>query len=789
MSNRSSRTPVSFVQQGPHDRHRGSRSAARRVLHTTAIAVVSAATAIATFGASSQATPVHAASFTFNPGLPLLDQNGVNTGGAEPSIRVDTRGHVYVDGPVGVPTGGCPFWQVHPDFQGPNGHAYNYQGKFDTDHGSVGGGDCDIATGGLPPVNNFDNVAVSSLSLANLTVNRSSDGGNTFQTPANTVGQVVPGVDRQWQAADTGIGENYITVHDVATSNIQIATSIDGGFTYLNKQPAITTTPNSCGQPTGCFSAATMNNHFGNIVVNKATHQLYTIYVAPQTAAENAAANAPGATSPNEHVVYIASGTPTCLLGACAPGNPIASINWTDHIAYVAPSGTDLAHIFPVIAIDAGGTVYASWSDTHHIFMTHSATPDTDGTFSAPVQVDQGTSHSTMFPWLVGGKAGAVDAVWYSAQLNSAPGCGTNSGTDGDANGVNNNCHNVWTTQFAQSQTSGTSFSQSTASATIHNGSICDQGLTCSTNGGNRTLLDYFQVDLDPAGAANIAYATDVATPGTAQITYTRQCSGPSATQSADINYGCGAFEGGGSMGGPVPPTCNGAHVVTDATGDATNPLGAPNPPSGTAGNTEQVDITNVAFSADSTNLTTTMTIANLPAAKPQPVAGTADTYYYVAWTAPNGNTYATLAQEPSTAPFEFEYGKFDPNTNQLTTSNIATGTITPGSPGTISVTVPRSGVGSPTIPVSPGTPAAVHHPFALTISGEGVLGSGLVFVHPDDRAPNADYGADWSVCGPGVTVPEAPVTSLIAVGGAGVIAFYGLSAFRRRRRGQSTAS
>ena len=86
-------------------------------------------------------------------------------------------------------------------------------GKFDTQPIGAGGGDCDIATGGgaTPPTNNFDNLAVSSLSLANVTVNQSSDGGTTWHGPANVANPVssLPLDDRQWQAADTGIGENY----------------------------------------------------------------------------------------------------------------------------------------------------------------------------------------------------------------------------------------------------------------------------------------------------------------------------------------------------------------------------------------------------------------------------------------------------------------------------------------------------------------------------------------------------------------------------------------------------
>ena len=41
----------------------------------------------------------------------------------EPSIRVDSGGHIYVTGPVGVPTGGCPLWDVHPDTLNAHGKA------------------------------------------------------------------------------------------------------------------------------------------------------------------------------------------------------------------------------------------------------------------------------------------------------------------------------------------------------------------------------------------------------------------------------------------------------------------------------------------------------------------------------------------------------------------------------------------------------------------------------------------------------------------------------------------
>jgi hypothetical protein len=371
---------------------------------------------------------------------------------------------------------------VHPDTRSATGLPYDYRGKFDIDHNGPGGGDCDVATGGLKAANGFDNLAASSLSAGNITVNQSADGGKTFHAQANPFGTPQSfGDDRQWNAADGGLGQVYLTVHDVQTDNIQVADSADGGYTYAPNTPAI---------DAAHMQAAVQDNHFGNMVVNRVTHKLYTVYVAPATAQENAAAQA-GTTGPNEHVVYVAEGDPCAV--SCTPGSPLGPITWTDHVVYNAPSPTganDLAHIFPSIAIDAAGTVYVVWSNTQHIFMSHSSQPSTDGTWNNPVQVDKPTTNSTMFPWVVAGAAGVVDVVYYEAQLDPNV-CPAGQPTD-NSSGFNNNCHNTWEVEFDQSRASGrstTSFARSDASPVIHDGSLCDQGLNCTLFGGDRTLL------------------------------------------------------------------------------------------------------------------------------------------------------------------------------------------------------------------------------------------------------------------------------------------------------------
>ena len=76
----------------------------------------------------------------------------------------------------------------------------------------------------------------------------------------------------------------------------------------------------------------------------------------------------------------------------------------------------------------------------------------------------------------------------------------------------------------------------------IHKGPICIDGLACNLSNPqrDRTLLDFFQVSIDPTnGAADIAYADDHATPGTAVLYFTRQCTGSSATTGAALVNDC----------------------------------------------------------------------------------------------------------------------------------------------------------------------------------------------------------------------------------------------------------
>jgi hypothetical protein len=209
----------------------------------------------------------------------------------------------------------------------------------------------------------------------------------------------------------------------------------------------------------------------------------------------------------------------------------------------------------------------------------------------------------------------------------------------------------------------------------------------------------------------------------------------------------------------PVGPplslfSCDGVNVVTDPAGDAVNP--AP----GAAGPTDQADIVGISFSTDApkTTLITTMTLHNLSQV---PSPGTTSTTFNVVWTSSNGSQYATQVTAPDpSGSLSYFRGLWNPSSNKLTTFIATTGTFNQGANGTVTVNVPLSGIGNPTIPITdPSQTAAVTNPFGLTFAGEGALGNGLPFVSPMDVAPDSGAGARWAVCPP----PPVQLVSVVS--------------------------
>src|SRR6266481_6214504 len=442
--------------------------------------------------------------------------------GVEPGDRVDSQGTIYVESIRGVP-GGVDLWRWSQPIDGaPNANGtlpFKYEGQPDncgvfglrgggcvsnvgspTNLGvAPGGGDADIAVNAPDPNNSaIPNLALSSLTLApGVTATNSRNRGDTFFAPPNVIAALVPGDDRMWNDAANDPSTVYMSYHDLATFNIEVQRSNNGGLTYtggLGEAIDAATLPAA-----GSLVPTDTGNVAAQIKVDRNTSScpskgnLYVAFVAPDSATENAA------TGPARSV-YVGVSTDA---GLDAP-----TITFTDHKVFTGSASA--ANIFPALAVDNFGYVYTVWSDNQNIFLSSSA--DLGNTWTPPVRGNRdGTiGKSNVFPWVAADANGHVVVTWLGSSL---------AGNSNDvaamqptcADGTTN-CWAQWSVYAAESvngHAAVPSFTQSTASDHfIHAGTVCTNGTGCS-NGDSRALADFFQVALDTQHRANIAFADD----------------------------------------------------------------------------------------------------------------------------------------------------------------------------------------------------------------------------------------------------------------------------------------
>ena len=454
--------------------HRGAGAIGLVVALVAAVSLVVApmASGAATFGSPFQLN---------NPTHPFVF--GVQD--VEPSVRVDTLGNVFPGAIRGVPAGVdvwrvfAPYDSAHYEYLGqPDGPTLPGVGPGqDTDPGiGLGGGDIDLATScGTNTLN------VSSLALATTNNFRSTDQGHTFTATAPSSANYT-GVDRQWYDND-GQQTIYQSVHDVAAGNaIVITRSTDDGVTWA-PVPGQVINP---AQPDAYAAALPLNNKLGNIVVDQHRHYLYQVYSAGATPQDNVNGNA-------LHAVWMAVSTDQGL-------------TWADHLIYADPSTsmrTD--NVFPAVAVDDAGNVYAVWSlldsndATKHPGTFFSYSTNFGSTWSAPVKVNAGSQKTTLFPWIDAAGDGGVDIVYYgtTANVNDTPAV-WNVFMAQSLKG------HAATPKFTNTQITGLGASN----PPIHEGNISTGGLQ-PTGTADRSLADLFQVAIDYHGLANISWTSD----------------------------------------------------------------------------------------------------------------------------------------------------------------------------------------------------------------------------------------------------------------------------------------
>ncbi len=490
----------------------------------------------------------------------------------------------------------------------------------------TGGGDSEISIGDTAdPVTGCATVAYSGLHnidlLNGFTVASSKDCGRSFTAP-NFVGVQNTLTDRQWQTSD-GAKTHLLIYHtQIPDNQIVVSRSLDGGAHYTSIAPVV-----GLG---GVIDANTRpsvsnSNQIGNIVTDRSqpvvgmkyangdqVHALYAVFAGPSDPIDNAQAQ--------EDQSY--NHVDTIYVGKSLDGGA----TWTDTKVFGALPATmrELNLLFPVITADTAGNLYAAWSDQLHV--QYAVSHDHGKTWSKPYQVNPDnaaggdTGNADIFPWIAAGRNGTLDVVWYHSQ-GGARGSNRTHRDPGDAK-------TSWTVAFTQ-LTGATAAAEQVPAPTaasqglavtpvIHKGDICNNGIGCEA-GGDRSLLDFFQISLDTAGRANVAYATDVTSPGTAIINYIRQSAATGAGLPA-VPYSPPPLAASGT-------TCPGPQVV-DPVGDAPGSLLVGT----TDSNVDSLDVKSVAFGTPSASaLRILLTLKNLQAL---PTVGvTTGTSYFMKWT------------------------------------------------------------------------------------------------------------------------------------------------------------
>lgn len=426
---------------------------ATAVLAAGAVAVLTAATASA---AVQHHSATGATGFSIGqPQTETVGSTGCGTNQAgEPSIHVSKAGLVGISSENGL-GGGSQFWH---GLSTANGCGLTYAGQPNATNGvGLSGGDTDTAIAPEKSASGTYRIYDASLNLGSVNVAVSNDDGQTFSQMPVQAG--LPLDDREWIAA-YGADTSLLSYHDIATSNIDVLRSDNGGQLYVHKSRVI---------PDSDYKAG--NNQLGNLVIDHRNPSpaaggfwAYQSFVAPSTS------------SGSEY--------DEAFLGVSNDGGS----TWTPKpIPCTTAFGKGgLGHNFPNVSVAPDGTLYYAVSNNTNVYVARSADHGDTWTCSGPVS----TAKNSIFPWLVATNAG-VDLVYYGTPDTTRPG-----ETD----------KRTWYVYFAQNlNNDGKNWSTSQVTP-VHQGPICEEGITCD-NG--RQLFDDFGVDTDPAGNAHIAYTMD----------------------------------------------------------------------------------------------------------------------------------------------------------------------------------------------------------------------------------------------------------------------------------------
>jgi hypothetical protein len=365
---------------------------------------------------------------------------------AEPSVRIDEKGNIYECGPFGA-SRAADYATKSEDY----GDTFRVLGE--PPEGRIapgGGGDCEFSV--APRKNAQGNYTLSYVgleALLNFSAGKSEDEGKTFQS--QVFSSSIPAVDRQWIETH-GRDEVYLFYNQIPEGGT-VQRSTDGGFTYSPASEPGNAAPN-------IFRP-------GNLVID---HQV--------------ARNPDGLPNETVYVVYTNNNL-VKVTRSTDQGQTFERFT-------VAVGKGNPANLFPTIAIDTQGTLYAAWTEKGSFNTYYAFSTDQGETWSNKRIVNRRGAATTTMPWIEAGSPGRIAVSFYCSPVDGNPEIG-----QGEDRFIGP--WHVCVNQSLNARAPSPDFSQVHATHhPIHWDSICLSGLACNVIGGDRTLLDFFQIRKDP---------------------------------------------------------------------------------------------------------------------------------------------------------------------------------------------------------------------------------------------------------------------------------------------------
>lgn len=470
----------------------------------------------------------------------------------EPSIYRDTSGNVWASGPWGVSTTQS-FLQKSTD----NGDSYHVVSPVGLrPNNPPGGGDTDLVTDDQGTAYFADLEGA----FTNVGLGVSNDGGNTWKTNSFATANTLE--DRQWLAIDNGPTTSpadntvFLTLH-VPVLGVQVysspgslgVTDVIGGLVYQNAADTTFVAPDaSCGR----------------VQFDPVNRNLYLV---------------------------CARGSHVEIIRGHVNPSQRTGIHFTRLATPNSPGGGETNELFPVLSIDTAGNLYAVWVDKNNFNVYLTVSTNQGNTWTSPIQLNGDPANTNVFPWVVAGSTGLVDAVFLGTNAPSPFGPSTFPSWFNSRSAAT---VYKWFPYLVQvhfnftSPGSSTIYQAQVSDHPTHYGQICDIGTLCSAINGDRVLADFITVTIDQTGAARVLYPDTTNQHHGAAVFESRQIAGPGIL--------------GSTISAPLP-----TNPEPDPAGDAQFPHYSP---TGTGPNQRALDFLSVQLTQpDAAHLTVNMQV------------------------------------------------------------------------------------------------------------------------------------------------------------------------------------